>query len=138
MAVIEINWRPSNRELRVFAIVQLIVISVAAWLLHRRLGWDAAAAGVMMVSASGLVAGMMQPQILRPMFVAWMMAAFPLGWVMSHLLLGLVYYGVMTPIGLVLRLCGHDPLRLRKRTTVDSFWVARPKASSSSRYLRQF
>ena len=113
MAIIEINWRPSNRDLRMFAVVQLVVAAVCAWLLHRRLGWDAAAIGLIGLSLAGTVAGLVSPQLLRPLFVLWMVAAFPVGWVMSHLMLAVVYYGVVTPIGFALRLRGRDALQLK-------------------------
>lgn len=138
MAVIEMNWRPSNRDLRVFAVVQLIVAFVAAWLLHRRWHWDSVAFGLVVVSLGGLVVGMMTPQVLRLPFVAWMLAAFPIGWVMSHVLLGIVYYGVVTPIGLILRLRGRDSLQLKPRADVSTYWIVRPKTSDPSRYFRQF
>jgi Saxitoxin biosynthesis operon protein SxtJ len=138
MAVIEMNWRPSNRDLRVFAVVQLIVAGVVGWLLHRRLGWDAAAIAVAGSSCAATVVGFVSPQILRPLFVAWMLAAFPLGWLMSHLLLACVYYGVVTPIGFALRLSGRDSLQLRSKPDIGTYWVTRPESPDSSRYFRQF
>lgn len=138
MAVIEMNWRPSNRDLRVFAVVQLIVACVAAWLLHRRWHWDSVASGLVVLSLGGLIVGMITPQVLRLPFLAWMLAAFPIGWVMSHVLLGIVYYGVVTPIGLVLRLRGRDVLQLKPRADVSTYWIVRPKTSETSRYFRQF
>lgn len=138
MAVIEMNWRPSNRDLRVFAVVQLLVACVAAWLLHRRWQWDSVAIGIAAASLMGLIVGMITPQVLRLPFVTWMLAAFPIGWVMSHVLLGIVYYGVVTPIGLALRLRGRDSLHLKPRADETTYWIIRPKASDPSRYFRQF
>lgn len=138
MAVIEMNWRPSNRDLRVFAVVQLIVACVAAWMLHRRWHWDFVAFGLVIVSLGGLVVGMITPQILRLPFVVWMLAAFPIGWFMSHVLLGIVYYGVVTPIGLILRLRGRDSLQLKPQADASTYWIVRPRASAPSRYFRQF
>jgi saxitoxin biosynthesis operon SxtJ-like protein len=138
MAVIEMNWRPSHRDLQVFAVVQLIVATVVAWLLHRRLGWDAAAIGLMAASLAGVGAGLASPRLLRPLFVAWMLAAFPIGWVMSHVLLASVYYGVVTPIGFALRLCGRDALQLTRRPDANTFWVVRPEPPEPPRYFQQF
>ena len=138
MAVIEMNWRPSHRDLRLFAVVQLIVASAGAWLLHRRLGWDAAACVVVAASLVITAVGLVLPQLLRPLFVGWMLAAFPVGWVMSHLLLAAVYYGVVTPIGLALRLRGRDSLQLKPRADATTYWVERPQPPDSTRYFRQF
>ncbi len=138
MAIIEINWQPSHRDLRVFAIVQLIVAGAGAWLLHRRLGWDLAAMVLIALSLVLLVAGFVRPRILQPLFVAWMVAAFPIGWVMSHLLLAVVYFGIVTPIGFLLRLRGRDALQLKPDDNSTSYWNARPASPDSSQYFRQF
>lgn len=138
MAVIEINWKPTTRDLRVFALVQLLMAFVVAWLLHRRLGWDAAAIGLAAVSLVLVVVGLASPVLLKPLFLLWMCAAFPVGWVMSHLLLGVVYYVVLTPIGFALRCRGRDTLGLKHRGDAPSYWTARPDPPESPRYFRQF
>lgn len=138
MAVLEINWRPSNRDLRIFAGVQWIVAALAAWLVHRKLGWDTAAWTLVAASSIGLIAGLASPQILRPLFVAWMVAAFPIGWVMSHVVLAIVYYGVVTPIGIALRLAGRETLQRKSRPEATTYWVTRPEPPEPSRYFRQF
>ncbi len=138
MAVIDMTWRPTNRELRMFAVVQLIVTTFGAWLLHRRLGWDAAAIGVMGLAAVALVAGLWSPQWIRPVYLAWMLAGFPIGWVNAHVLLAVIYYGIITPIGFVLRLSGRDLLQLNPRPDATTYWSVRPEPPESPRYFRQF
>jgi cellobiose-specific phosphotransferase system component IIC len=138
MALIEINWKPSRRDLYVFAIAQLIAATLVAWALHRRWDFDAAAVGLLAVSALVMVVGFAAPHALRPLFVAWMVAAFPVGWLMSHVLIGIVYYGVVTPIGLILRLRGRDSLQLRSKTEAPSFWIVRQGARDAASYFRQF
>ena len=58
--------------------------------------------------------GLIWPRLLRPIYVAWMVLAFPIGWTISQLILAVMFYGLFTPIGLVFRLIGRDPL-LRAR-----------------------
>ena len=67
-----------------------------------------------------------------------MLAAVPIGWTLSHLVLGAVYYGVFTPIGLVMRLLGHDPLERRFDPTATSYWIERTDRSDPARHFRQF
>ena len=50
-----------------------------------------------------------------------------LGLIMSHIILALVYYLVLTPIGLFMRILGKDPLTLRFDPKSDSYWVRREK-----------
>lgn len=138
MAMLEINWRPSNRDLRIFAGVQWIVAALAAWLLHRRMGWDAASWTLVAASTVGMIAGLASPQILRPLFVAWMVAAFPIGWVMSHVVLAIVYYGVVTPIGIGLRLSRRDSLQRKSRPDATTYWIKRSESPEPAQYFRQF
>jgi len=62
------------------------------------------------------------PSLLGPVHRVWMQVANALGWFNTRVLLGLVYFAVMTPTGVVMRLVGKDPLdrRLRDRPT---YWV---------------
>lgn len=68
----------------------------------------------------------------------WMRAGAPVGWTVSRLVLGLVYYGVVTPIGFVMHLVGYDPLRRRFDRAVSSYWIARPRREGTERYFRQY
>src|SRR4026207_1468839 len=50
------------------------------------------------------------PAIRRPFFDLWMAVAYPIGWVVSHVIIALVFYLLVTPIGLIMRLLGSDPM----------------------------
>lgn len=81
--------------------------------------------------------------LARPAFGAgvwrgWMRAAEPIGWTFSHLVLALVYYGVLTPIGLLMRLFGRDPLHRRLDRQGASYWVERKAERDPGRAFRQF
>jgi hypothetical protein len=138
MALMEINWQPSNRDLRLFAVVQLVVAAVLAWVLHSRWGWSLAAVILIGISLALTITGLVSPKWLRPLFVAWMVAAFPIGWVMSHVLLAIVYFVVITPIGFSLRFSGRDPLQIQPHAEADTYWKPRPAPPAPSRYFRQF
>ena len=83
------------------------------------------------------VPGIFFPRILKPIFVGWMILAFPIGWLVSHVILFLIYWSVFVPVGFILQRMGHDPLRLRK-PAVDSYWEQKTQQSSLRRYLKQF
>ncbi len=77
------------------------------------------------------------PQLFRPIYSTWMMLVFPIGWTVSRVVLAAIYFGLMTPLGLILRWRGHDPLFL-KTSARDTFWRKRREGTESSRYLRQY
>ncbi|RMD81653.1 MAG: hypothetical protein D6815_11195 [Candidatus Dadabacteria bacterium] len=137
MAMIEINWNPGRRELRQFAGLWLAVFgALGGWKLYA----SAAAAGWPWLGAAVAVGlpGLVWPALVRPLYVAWMALAFPIGWTVSHLLLALIYYGVVTPIGLVLRLRGVDPMNRRFEPEATTYWVEHRTGDDKSRYFRQF
>ena len=70
--------------------------------------------------------GLVAPRWTQPFHVAWMKFAGALGYVNSRLILSVMYYGVLTPVGFFMRLAGRDPLK-RRRAPAESYWIPRPK-----------
>ena len=105
-----------------------------------RAGLDARATAAVLVAAGLLTATVIwrRPEAGRRLYVGWMRAAEPLGFTFSHLVLAAVYYGVLTPIGLVLRLAGRDPLRRRFDRQATTYWIERPTVPDPTRPFKQF
>ena len=61
----------------------------------------------------------------------------PIGWALSHLIIAVLFYALITPLGLLRRLLGRDPLALRAAPGADSYWAQRPPPDDGSSYLRQ-
>ncbi len=118
-----ISARLSPKELRRFgftvAIPLAVLAAVGAWRGHTNLP---AVLASLAVALGGLA--FMAPHWLRPVHTYWMRGADALGWFNTRVLLGVVYFLVMTPTGMVMRLVGRDPLdrRLKDRQT---YWIAR-------------
>jgi hypothetical protein len=66
-----------------------------------------------------------------------MAAVTPLGWLVSNLLLGVVFYLVLTPIALLARAFGHDALRRHFEPDSDSYWIEEDPGGEPARYYRQ-
>jgi len=64
------------------------------------------------------------PKLLRPLNGAWQRLGKFLGFIVSPIVLGLIFFGLITPIAVALRLRGRDELRLRRLDT-GTYWVAR-------------
>ena len=138
MALIEINYTPSRRELRQFAGIWFpaaaAVISCWVWQLS-----DATAAIYVLTAAlaAGAV-GVVRPTWFRYVYIGWMVAAFPIGWTVSHLVLAATYYLLFTPLGLAMRLFGRDCMRRNIDLSASTYWMVRKERSDSDRYFRQF
>jgi hypothetical protein len=134
----DILRNPSGRLLRQFAGLWLVFFGgLACWqgLARHRVGLALALAGLAL--AVGLV-GLLRPRAVRPVFVVWMVLAFPVGWAVAHALLAVVFYGLFTPLGLGFRLAGRDVLGLRRPAGRESYWVPKPAAEGVGSYFRQF
>ena len=78
------------------------------------------------------------PPIRLPFYIGWMYAFFPLGWLLSHVILALVYYLALLPVGLIMRMVGYDPLHRKFDRQAESYWIPKRDAPDVSRYFRQF
>lgn len=105
-------------------IVAGVVAAVALWNLYRGRTTAVYVAGGAAFALA--LVGLFVPPLSLRFHAAWMRLAAALGYVNSRVLLGLMYYGVFTPYGLVSRLAGRDPLARRKRGG-ESFWVERKR-----------
>ncbi len=86
-----------------------------------------------------IVFGAVWPRELKWIYLGWMGMAFVLGFVMAHLILTLLFYLMITPIGLLARLFGKDFLSLKLDRTAPTYWLPRERKSRSpSEYERQF
>ncbi len=86
----------------------------------------------------GRLVGMIRPLWLRPVYLGLTLLTRPIGWIVSHVVLALVYYGVVTPIGLVLRMTGYDPLQRRFECDAETYWEPYKPDRGTERYLRPF
>jgi Saxitoxin biosynthesis operon protein SxtJ len=95
---------------------------IAAWpLMHAQAPrWWAFA----LAAALALVAAT-RPSVLARANRLWMRFGLFLGNVVGPLAVGVFFYAVVTPLGVVMRLTGKDPLRLRLDASADSYWIAR-------------
>ena len=139
MAVIEVNRNPSRRELNQFGFIWLgffLLVAVGLWLkLHSPVVSIALAAIAVVVP----VVGWAVPSFMRVVYVGLSYMAWPIGFVVSHVLLGAVYYLLVTPIGLIMRVVGHDPMHRRFNPEAPSYWIERDGGERDPRsYFRQF
>jgi hypothetical protein len=148
MALIEINWRPDRRRLRRFgwaALVAFAAVGALVWWRRSLPGFALApetaldvACGLWGLAAACGVLSLAAPAALGPLYVGLSAVGLPIGWVVSHVVLAVIYYGVLTPIGLVMRLVGRDPLHRRFDRSAKTYWQRRPPVDDVKRYFRQF
>ena len=135
--MITIPWNPEKKQLRQFAGIWFPAFcALVGWWVGKKTGAWGAVETVWVVCGGMAVAGFVYPPLIRPVFVGLILATFPIGWVVSHVLLGAIFYLLFLPIGLALRITGHDPLQL-KAPTSNSLWKTPVGKASPASYLRQ-
>ena len=105
----------SKKQLREFGLLIGFGLPVLiGWLIPSFFGHEFRS-WTLWVGIPGLIVGLMAPRLLLYPYKVWMALGHALGWVNSHIILGLVFIIVLQPIAYVLRLKGYDPLRRRRR-----------------------
>ena len=90
------------------------------------------------IACSFIGLGLLLPIILKPVYIVWMTFAVILGWVMTRVILSIVFYLIMTPIGLITRLLGEDFLALKRKDS-NSYWNYRDSSKELNQdYEKQF
>ncbi len=138
MALTEINGDPTDKDLRVFGLLLPAFAAVFGHLVQRRTGLTMAGWTVWATGAVLSLVYFVVPRVRRLVFVGWSYVTFPLGWFLSHAVMAAVYFLVVTPIALLVRLVGHDPLQRRWDPSAPSYWVRRGPEGDVRRYFRQF
>jgi hypothetical protein len=133
----DIPLNPTSRTLRQFAALWIVFFAgIAAWQYwHHERSTLAVILLVLAVTVGPI--GLVRPNLLRPIFVGWMCVAFPIGWVISHIALALLFYGIMTPVAVIFRLSGRDALARRRRSGQDTYWQRKPMPANVQSYYRQ-
>jgi len=139
MSLIEINWQPSRKDLRNFGIVALVATGLVALLLHVLKGlsiqWSA------VIFAAGLtifVVSMVSVRLTRVIYLSLIIATVPIGYIVSFAVLAAFYFLLLTPLAILFRLIGRDPLHRKFDSSAKSYWVPHQLPDSLDRYFRQF
>jgi hypothetical protein len=138
MTLIQIDHNPSLRQLNVFGVIWLVFFGIAGAIVLKNTGSIQLAMPVWCLAALVPTAGWILPRLMRCVYVGMAYAAFPFGFVASFLLLAIVYYVVLTPIGRTMRFFGHDPMKRHFDEGAETYWCPREQHKSLSSYFRQF
>lgn len=134
----DLNFHPPRRTLRQFAGLWIVFLAgLAAW---QGLARDRPTVGLVLLTLALTIGplGLIWPGFIRPIFVGMSVATFPIGWVMSKVLMAAVFYLVFTPVALFFRLIGRDPLERRLDPNRASYWTPKPQPSGPRSYFHQF
>lgn len=129
--------KSGKKELREFGFVMAVACAIFGGISLWRNGgawpWWFGAGAAFLLPALAVPAALAVPQ------KAWMTLALMMGWVMTRVILAALFFGVLTPIGLVLRATGRRLLNLELEPSSSSYWCERDHSKKSlASYERQF
>ena len=140
----EVNWNPGAKELRTFARSLVIGFPCVALLLLVSGRWHTGAWNLPLaakVGGFGTLAGVVfwvLPVLAKPFYVVWYFFACCMGVVVGNVLMALVFYVFVFPVGLVMRLFGRRPIQKTPDRNAPSYWLdVKPPADAKS-YFHQY
>ena len=126
----------SPRALRRFGIIvgaALLVVGKLLLLGDRKAGGPFLSIGTLL-----LVAAAFAPSVLRYVYRPWMTLAFAMSWLVTRVILTLLFFLVVTPVGLLQRLCGKRALELHCKSGQTSYFQDRSTHPAPADYEKQF
>ncbi len=154
MALVELNLKPTKRELDQFGLGATLIYGLLGWWIWTKKGflfWTFPGAAPTVAIVLWVIAGLClldslagyllrsKVQVInRPVFLATTILLFPIGFVLSWVLLGVFFYGILTPVGLFFKLTGRDALERRLEPSAKTYWKKCRPVKDSSRYFKQF
>jgi len=139
MSLVKINWNPTDKDLRNFGRIAITASLLVAILLYAIKGltfkWCAIIIGVGFFI---FLCSILSKNFTRWIYLGLTLITFPIGMVVSFVLLAVFYYLLITPVGLFFRLTGRDILQRKFDASAGSYWHPRRPAGNIKRYFNQF
>lgn len=148
MALVHLNLDPDGKTLRQFGFIALFAfggLGLFTWWRSGLLGFtfspETATTVAYGLGGLGALSGMLAaifPPGVRPIYVAMTLLTFPIGFVVSNVILVGLYYFVLTPVGLLLRVFGKDPMQRRLEPEATTYWEKKAPITDVRSYFRQY
>lgn len=128
---------PSERSFGLLFGVVFALLAAYGWFLK---GWPSVVVlSLVAVAVAFVLLGFVAPKVLRPLNWLWFQLGQMLGKIVSPIVLGAIFFLLLTPVSLVTRLFGRDELRLKRKATQTSYWLDRaPPGPEPESFKNQF
>lgn len=128
---------PSERSFGLLFGVVFALLAAYGWFLN---SWPSVVVlSLLAVAVAFLLLGFVAPKVLRPLNWLWFQLGQLLGKIVSPLVLGAIFFLMLTPVSLVTRLFGRDELRLKRKASQTSYWLDRaPPGPAPESFKNQF
>ena len=125
---------PSNKKIGIFFFIVLTILSVVLFI------YDYTLISVITLTTGliSLTLSYLKPDLLLPVNKAWMTLGYLLGYIVSPIVIGSIFFVIFTPISIFLKIIGRDELKLLNKNS-DSYWRKRQlNKDSQTSFKNQF
>lgn len=135
MSLIEVQWNPTQRQLRQFGVICLFALPLIAWL------WGGSSQLIGILAGIGLVMavlGYLLPAVVKPLFIGLTLVTLPIGLVLGEIATLLIFFGMFLPLGLLFRLVGRDALQVKINKSAKTYWHVKKQPKDTASYFHQY
>jgi hypothetical protein len=147
MKMIDLDLNPDRARLRQFGLIALVAFGLlGGWAIwkHHFLLWELESSSADVAIALWVIAGvsglfsLIWPTGNRGLYVLLTCIAYPIGTVVSYVLMAILFYVVIAPVGLWFRLIGRDALHRKIDRDASTYWTDHLAPKTVERYFKQF
>ncbi|MFA5423768.1 MAG: SxtJ family membrane protein [Phycisphaerae bacterium] len=139
MALVSLNLHPTKKVLRDFGLAALFMSSLLGLMLLWMGKISLIGLGVIfLVGVIVFVLSRISDKLAKPFYLALIILTFPIGWIVSHLIMAVFYYGIITPVAIVFKLLRRDPLYRKYDPQAQTYWIEYKRKRSDKDYFHQF
>ncbi len=138
MSLVEINWNPQKKDLRKFGLIALVILGIASIFLH--FAFKISISHSLIPATAGFcifLISLASTKAVKIIYIGMTLAALPIGFTVSILLMGIFYFLILTPIAISFKIFGRDQLNRRFLPDSESYWSARQNSTDKQRYFHQ-
>ena len=145
--MVELNLNPDKRTLRQFGFIAFLGFGILGYLASSEklifaygLGNTRETVANLLwgIGAAAALFSVTFPRANWPIYVGLSLASFPIGFVLSYVILGTLFFLVITPVAIVFRVVGRDSMHRKFDPTASSYWCSIQRAQTKESYFRQY
>ena len=145
--LVEINWNPDRKTLRQFGVIAFVGFgAIGALAYYEKLIFAfglgelrTTVAGILVaLGAIALLFSLVAPRANRFLYVGLTVLAFPIGFVLSYVIMGTLYFLVIGPIALLFRALGRDSMRRAYDPNASTYWAPVKRSRDKESYFHQY
>lgn len=129
--------RDEKKDIRNFGIALAVILgAIGSYRFYYKRQWDVA---LWLYAGGGMVIilSFFAPLVIKPLYRIMTIVGYKIGWVNQRLILGILFYLLFTPIAVVFKLIGKDPLERKIEVETNSYWIPRKESSSDKKKYEQ-